>query len=189
MNVQHIGRYKCDHVQVSQVQKQSHTPQKQAKRQTERSQTERNQLRHERPSRDLWCAVVCFYYFCANYANAYLYGMGFSADESSIILSIHDWEAYFFNASVIGLTCLCMIAFMPGAANKVEKIYSVTFFISLVLSALSYDDATTMEWWWLDDLDIAMQYGMTAVLVLLTGWNLCRLLRFCYAYLVSLFYE
>ena len=184
MNVQHIGRYKCDHVQVSQVQRQSHTPQRQR-----RSQTERSQLRHERPSRDLWCAVVCLYYFCANYANAYLYGMGFSADESSILLSINDWKAYFFNASVIGLTCLCMIAFMPGAANKVEKAYSVTFFVSLVLSALSYDDATTMEWWWLDDLDIAMQYGITAVLGFLTGWNLCRLLRFCYAYLVSLFYE
>ena len=184
MNVQHTGRNKCDHAQVSQVQRQSHTPQKQ-----KRNQTERSQLRREPLKRDLWCAVVCIYYFCANYYNAYLYGMSFSADEDSVLLSVYDWKSYFFNASVIGLTCLCMIAFMPGAASNVEKAYSVTFFVSLVLSALSYDDATTMEWWWLDELDIAMQYGITAMLVLLTGLNLCRLLRFCYAYLVSLFYE
>ena len=127
MNVQHIGRYKCDHVQVSQVQRKFHTPQKKT-----RSPTERSQLRRELPKRDLWCAVVCLYYFCANYSNAYLYGMSFSANESSILLSVYDWKSYFFNASVIGLTCLSMIAFMPGAASKSEKTYSVTFFLSLV---------------------------------------------------------
>ena len=139
MNVQHIGRYKCDHVQVSQVQRKFHTPRKQT-----RSPTERNQLRRELPKRDLWCAVVCFYYFCANYANAYLYGMDFSANESSILLSVHDWKAYFFNASVIGLTCLCMIAFMPEQLTRLRR---PTQSLSLSLSFYLHYHTMTLQLW------------------------------------------
>ena len=205
MNVQHTGKYKCVHVQKSLVQRpyltQLNQPLKsQSKKRIKLQRPRRNQRARQLQSelsaarksplkRYCWYLIVCAYYFCALYVNEEIFGLNHKAFDESVYLSTDDWRMYFFNASVIALSCLTFIAFMPRQASRGEKAYSVIYFVSLVLSALSYDDATNMEWWWLDEIDIVMQYWITAALSLLSGWYLCRLLRFCYAYLVSLFYE
>lgn len=194
------GENKCDHNQQAQSEastlRKTQQRNQQAPRKTplKSSQARRSQQLRQRinerkakvkpPNRELWCLLVCAYYFGALYFNSYIFSLDYSADGGGVLLSHGQWEMYFFNACIVALSGLVFIAFMPGRATIGEKIYSVTYFISLVMSALLYDDFTN-GWWFLNELDIVMQYGMTVVLGLISGWYLCRLLRFCYAYLVS----
>lgn len=198
MSVQHIGKYKCVHnpatgtkrknlsLQTLKNHRNQRTSQKASHQQSQREKSDlqrRSQLK-----RNLWCLIVCAYYFGALYFNESLYSLNHSAYNPEVILTKSEWENYFFNACLIAISCLAFIALTPGAATRGEKAYCVTYFLSLVMSALMYDDASN-GWWWLNELDIAMQYGITAVLILITGLYLCRLLRFCCAYLVLYFYE
>jgi hypothetical protein len=197
MKEQHTGGNKCDHNQQAQSANQSTQPKAhQRNKQTppKRSQAKRSQqpkqlisqrkAKVKLPNRESWCLLVCVYYFGALYFNSYIYSLDYSADGGGAALTSGQWESYFFNACLIALSGLVFIAFMPDRATTGEKIYSVAYFVSLAMSALLYDDFTN-GWWFLNDLDIVMQYGITAVLGITSGWYLCRLLRFCYAYLVS----
>lgn len=180
------GESKCDHNQQAQNVNQS-TPQKTPPRKSRarkshqlKQRTNERKAKVKLPNRELWCLIVCAYYFGALYFNSYVFSLDYSADGGGVALSHVQWEMYFFNACIVALSGLVFIAFMPGRATAGEKIYSVTYFVSLVMSALLYDDFTN-GWWFLNELDMVMQYGITAVLGLTSGWYLCRLLRFCYA--------
>lgn len=168
---------RCDHHQTP-LQGQD---QKQSQR---RNRSQRQSAKSSSLSRLSFNLGVVLFYFLAMKMNAMVFGLDFVVFDEDVFLSVEETRQYFFNASIVSFGCLSFIALAVGKATKSEKIYGVTYFASLVMSALRYNNSEQQEWFWLYDLDIVMQYGITASLCTVAAIQICQLLRFCYAYVV-----